>query len=670
MSETIIESIYRVQKPDAWAVSLTDEQIIEKCQETPFSRAQNDEGRDYCFFIDKIYHTTDYCNSEYAFLAYTLNEPANLEKASINEVIVEDNEVYQIHRISVLREGVLIDKIPDLQIKVLDGENQSATGVLNNFKKINITIKDLRLYDILILEDTKVKTFTPDEFLRKDFAKYVWVAPDVYWAYGHYKFQFINERQKTVACKKLYFRDSFGTVITPEVLYLEKGEKFVFEEMEYINPVDSNREIHPFIDFATKSDWHSLSNYMVPIYQTIYDNQKLTDFAPNLIEKIDAIHDVEDKLRFAIEYVQNNINYIYNAYEMNGHKPQEPAKTFENKQGDCKAKSVLMKVVLDYIGVEASVILVNYNTDMYLTHYSPSLLSFNHAIVQIKHKNEIYFVDATQRDEYGYLANRCVIYFKYYLEINPNQELQKRPSFEYNYYGIDEKINFTVTKNEGNLSLKSIYKGNRANTMRKYFKSTNKREIIDSWNNFLYHAMYYSSDRKGTDVRTIFPNATIEIISDDKNSNEFSICYKSTIVNPYYTDNKNNRFLMYFDRNLIKESAREYTHKDLLFWQTFENERYEIALFTDLTIDQKEYFTVQEANINNRYFTHKTKKQIQKNGAIVTIESKPISNIEIESQDFEAYRIAHHNVADSNFGLGVDIVQPSVFNFLKSKLFS
>ncbi len=668
MSETIIESAYRVQKPDAWAPSLTDAQIIEKCQETSFSRAQNDEGRDYCFFIDKIYHTTDYCNSEYAFLAYTLNEPSNLEKASINEIIVEDNEVYQIHRISVLREGVLIDKIPDLQIKVLDGENQSATGVLNNFKKINITVKDLRLYDILILEDTKVKTFTPDEFLRRDFAKYVWVGPDVYWAYGHYKFQFINERQKTVACKKLYFRDSFGTIITPEVLYLEKGEKFVFEETEYINPVDSTREIHPFIDFATKSDWHSLSNYMVPIYQAIYDHQKLEDFAPNLIEKIDAFTDLEDKLRFAIEYVQNNINYIYNAYEMNGHKPQEPAKTFENKQGDCKAKSVLMKVVLDYIGVEAAVVLVNYNTDVYLAHYFPSLLSFNHAIVKIKHKNEIYFVDATQRDEFGYLENRGFIFFKYYLEIGANQELQKRPSFEYNYFAIDEKVNFTVKNNIGDFSLTTIYKGNRANNMRKYFKSTNKREIIDSWNNFLYHTLHYSSDRKGTDVRTIFPNASIDIVSDDKNANEFTICYKTTIDKAYYVDGKNNRFLMYFDRTLIKDNAREYTHKDLLYWQTFENERYEIALFTDLTIDQKERYTVQEANINNRYFTHKTTKQIQKNGAIVTIESRPISNIEIESQDFEAYRIAHHNVADSNFGLGIDIVQPSVFNFIKSKI--
>lgn len=664
MNDSPTTNSYIFSKPADWANSLNDKAILDYIKETEFSKVQNDEGRDFCYFLDKIYHTSDISNSEYACLAYTLNEPANLEKASITEVTVEENEVYQIHRMSVLRDGILIDKIPDVQIKVLDGENQSGSGVLNNFKKINITIKDLRLYDIIILEDTKTKTFSSDEFLRKDFSKYVWVSPDIYWAYGSYKFQFINDREKTIAYKKIYFRDSFGNVIEPEIKYLEKGERFVLEESEYINPVDANREIFPFIDFATNSNWNDLSNYMAPIYETIYNANKLEDFAPLLVEKLNALSNLDDKLRFAIEYVQNNINYIYNAYEMNGHKPQEPIKTFENKQGDCKAKSVLLKVILDYIGVESSVILVNFNTDVYLEYYLPSLLTFNHVIVKIKYKDEVYFVDATIRDEFGYIENRNVLYFKHFSEILPNQELQKRASEKNNYFAIDEKINFTVKNNVGVISINTIYKGNRANNMRKYFKNTNKREIIDSWNNFLYHTLYYSSDRKGTDVRKIFLNASIEIVDDNKNTNEFNIRYTADIENAYYVDAKKNRFLMYFDRSLIKENAREYIHKDLLFWQTYENEKYEITLQTDLNIDEKEYFTVQEANINNRYFTHTSKKTINKNGATVNIEFIPISNIEIENQDFEAFRIAHHNIADSNFGLGVDIIEPGIFNKL------
>ncbi|TEB40923.1 hypothetical protein D0809_28145, partial [Flavobacterium circumlabens] len=117
----------------------------------------------------------------------------------------------------------------------------------------------------------------------------------------------------------------------------------------------------------------------------------------------------------------------------------------------------------------------------------------------------------------------------------------------FSYYAEDEKSALFVENNIGKLKLTTIYKGNRANNMRKYFKNTNKREIIDSWNNFFFYTLNYNNDRNGTDLRNIFKDAVIEIVSDDKKSNEFKIEYKSTIENPYFTDAKNNRFLMYFD---------------------------------------------------------------------------------------------------------------------------
>jgi hypothetical protein len=329
--------------------------------------------------------------------------------------VVEENEMYHIHRISVLRDGVLIDKIPDTKIKVLDSENQSNSGILNSEKKINITIKDLRLYDILILENTRIKTFTDRDFLRKDFARYIFVTPDIYWAYGSFRFTFINDREQPVVYKKTFFRDAQGDVLAPEMHHLKTGERFVFEEKNYINSVDANREIFPYIDFVTDSNWQALSNYISPIYEEIYNTASLKKFAPDLVEKLDAISNQDEKLQFAIEYVQNNISYIFNADEMNGHKPQEPSITYENKQGDCKAKSVLLKIIMDYIGVDASIVLVNFRSDFYLKYYLPSLLAFNHVIVKINYKNETYFVDATIRDEFGFIENRGFIYFIHYL---------------------------------------------------------------------------------------------------------------------------------------------------------------------------------------------------------------------------------------------------------------
>lgn len=656
---------YRIQEPEMWAGMIGDQEIMDKISDSEFARKQTDEGRDYCYFLDKKYYTSNTENSEYTCMAYTLNDPGNLERASASDIVVEENEVYQIHRISVVRDGVLIDKIPDTKIKVLDSETQSSGGVLSSNKKINITIKDLRLYDILVLEDSRVKVFTDRDFLRKEFSKYVWVSPDNYWAYGSFKFSFINEREQTIAYKKTYFRDEQGNVLEPEIKYLKKGERFVIEEQNYINPVDSGREIFPYIDFATDADWKDLSNYIAPIYEEIFNSSSLQEFAPNLIEKLDAINDLDEKLQFAIEYVQNHVYYTFNADEMNGHKPQEPSITYENKQGDCKAKSVLLKVILDYIGVEASVVLVNFSADYYIKHYLPSLLSFNHVVVKVNYKGQEYFIDATIRDEFGLIENRGFIYFMHYLEIKPDQELQLRKPFKYPYFCIDEKIDFNVQGNTGKLKLTTTYKNNRANAMRRYFKNTNKREIIDSWNSFLFYSLNYANDRNGTDVRNVFKDATIDIVSDDKKQNEVKVQYSATVENPYFKDPQGNRFLMYFDRGLVKENVRDFMHKDLPFWHNFDSQKYEINLYTDQKIDTEEKYTVQESTITNPYFDYKSRKKIAKNGATTFIEFNPLVNVDIPKTEFEKFRTDHHIVADSNFGLGVDIIEPGLMNRLK-----
>ncbi len=664
--ENIIESeSYKIQKPENWAPTINDDQLIEYIKESDFSNKQVDEGRDFCYFLDKIYYTSDTENSEYACVAYTLNEPANLESASVRDVVVEENETYVIHRISVLRDGVLIDKIPDTKIKVLDSENQSEGGILSSNKKVNITIKDLRLYDVLITEDSRTKVFTDRDFMRKEFLKYVYVTPSTYWAYGNYKFSFINDRKEAIAYKKTFFRDEEGNVLEPELNFLKKGERFVIEKENYINSFDINREIAPFIDFATDRNWIDLSNYISPLYEEIYSKSSLTEFAPKLVEKLDAIADQDEKLQFAIDYVQNHVYYIYNADEMNGHKPQEPSVTYENKQGDCKAKSVLLKVVLDYINVDSSVVLVNFNSDHYIKYYLPSLLTFNHVIVKINYKDETYFVDATSRDEFGLLENRGYIYFMHYLEVKPNQELQIKKPYKFPYYGINEKVDFSAQNNSGQLKLVSTYKGNRANYMRKYFKNTNKREIIDSWNNFLFYTLNYSNDRNGTDIRTIFKDASIEIVSDDKKMNEFTIMYNTSIENPYFTDAEKNRFLMYFDRNVVKNAARDFMHSDLSFWHNFDNEKYEINLSTDQKIDTQEKYTIQESTITNPYFDFTSRKKVTKNGASIYVDYKPLINLEIPSEDFEDFRNAHHEIADSNYGVGIDIIEEGLLNMLK-----
>ena len=662
--QTEEKELYRfIQAPD-WANTLSDTEIIALLVDTDFSREQTDEGRDYCYFLHKYSKVDGNSTSDYTLMAYTLTQPENLERASMYDMVLEENEYFTIHRISVYRNGQLIDKTADTTIKVLDNEGQSGRGIISSSKKLNFSIKDLHLDDILILEDTKEKVFTEKEFLRRDFMKYVYVTPDTYWAYGKYHFKLINNRNKRVAYKDVFFRDEQGNVIPSQVKYLAQGEAFEIVQENYINPVDPNREIFPFIDFATDSTWKDLSNYIYPLYEEVFKAQ-LADFAPDLVEKLNSMATLDEKLQYAIEFVQNNIYYVYNADEMNGHKPQAPALTYQNKQGDCKAKCVLLKSILNYLGVEASVVLVNYNSDYYMQFYLPSLLSFNHVIVKINYKGKEYFVDATARNEFGRLEKRAVISFCHFMEILPNQELQVRKPTYFDDFCIDERITLEAKGNIGKIQLLTTYRYNRANSMRGYFKSSNKNERLDSWNNSLFYALNYVNDRKGKDFREIFKDATLQIVKDDKVENEFVVKYEATIEQPYFIDSEGHRFLMYYDGSVLKNSIREHQHSDASFWHNFDSERYEIELKTDENIDTKEKYTVQECDIKNEYFTHKTQKFITKNSGKVIVEYNPLTNIELPLHKLEPIREDYHTMADSNFGIGIDVVEKGFLNSLK-----
>lgn len=661
---------YTISPPPAWAQSLTDEQILNAVQETDFTKEILDEGKDICFYLNKINRYSDDKNEEYSLLSYSLTQTRNLEVASVEDVYLEEFATMHFHRIAVIREGVMIDKFPDTKIKVFDSEEQSQGGVYSNSKKLNISIKDLRLYDTIVIERTIENVYSDKELIRKDFMKHVFVTPDVYWGYSFYRASVVNNTSKPIAYQAFFFRDEAGNVETPEKQILDAGATFTFSKNNYTNLVDANREIFPFIDFATDTDWKAISNFVYPLYQEVLEQTPHLDFAPEFKSKIDELSDVEQKIKWCIDYVQNNIKYIYDAAEMNGHKPQSAAVTYETKQGDCKAKSVFLKLLLDYIKVDSDIILVNFRNDFYLKYYLPSPLSFNHVIVRIKHNEKEYFVDPTLTDECGTLENRGLVQFLHYLVVQPNQDICFRTPYQYSQYAIEEIIHFNVKENKGIIEATSKYRYNRANSIRNYFKNVNKREILDSWMNSLFYCLNYVNDRKIEDIRDIFLNPEIKINQDDKDANMIEIYFKAEVESPYFTDKQGKQFLMYWDYNVLKNGVREFKSKDFTYWHGFDSERYEINLSTDLEIDTKEKYTCQEITIENPYFFHEIKKDIRKNGATAFVEYRPVSNVEIPAEEMQKLKEDYEKVADSNFGLGIDIVHSKSFFKKLQKWFS
>ncbi len=656
---------YVLEAPQAWMNSPSDEVLRAYVKETEFSQQQLDEEKDYCYFLRKTYKRDSDRDAEYVCMVYSLNQPDTLEQAAIREEVLLEHETFFIHRIAVIREGVLIDKLPDTSIKVMDSEDQSARGVLYQSQKVHLSIKDLHLYDILIIETTNQSILPDEDFLRREYARYIFSTPNTYWAYSYYEFNFINNTHKTILYRKHFFRDENAQVIPSAPLQLAAGESFQFVEKNYLNPVDPNREIYPFIDFATESHWEELTNYIYPIYAETIAQSTLEAFAPDLKEQLDALSDKDKQIQYAIEYVQNSVRYIYNAENMHSHKPQAAALTYANKQGDCKAKCILLKVMLDYLGVESSIILVNYQADFYFKYYFPSLLAFNHVVMKIQHNDKTYFVDPTLVDEYGLLEHRSTLIFCHYLEIKPAQTLAIRQAFRYPKFCLDEKVSVSAQEDTGELKATLVFRYHRANNIRRAFKNRSKREITDSWLNDFFNALNYYNDRKGEDVRQVFQQVKLQIEEDDRELNQVTVSFTAMIEKPYFTGTNQRKFLMYFDRSILKFDVQDFNSKDYTFWHNYDSERHEIHLNTIYQIDTKEYYTARECEINNPYFTYSIKKTITNNGGIAVVEYNPLCNTEITWENIPQLKKDYLIMDDSHYGLGIDIIEPGFFNRVK-----
>ncbi|HCX6194892.1 TPA: transglutaminase family protein, partial [Listeria monocytogenes] len=631
-----------------------------------FYDSQIAQERDYCFWCNIVETAKPNSRTSYTSMAYTLNEPNMLNSAGKTSFILSEEEVLYIHTLSVVRDGKVIDKLDDINVKVLDYVRDENQASFNDEKKVTVLIRDLHLNDIFVIE-TSIERKYEESSIRNQFFRWIYSAPNSYWAYGKYRFELKNETEKKLETNFHYFRDEAGTILEKDKVMVPHNESYTIEKENYIGEDPKELEIVPFIDFVTEQTYPEITTTISDIYQKFYQ-VNLADFAADLVTELDALPSLDHKIKHAIDFVQKEVYYLYNEAEMDGHEPQAAEVTYTTKQGDCKAKTVLLKVILDYLGVDSDLILVNYDSDIFLSVYTPSPFNFNHAILKITHEGQVYFVDATMSNDQGILANRQKNSFIYYLEIKAGTELQKQEPFEDEVPTVEENFRCDVKGNVAEVVFERKLRGGMANGSREMFKNESNKEVINRYNYTTYKCMTLYKNFEENEIEQHFSNTSVQIVEDNKDLNELSIVYKATITDPYEVEKKN-RYLHFWNYgNFIDDAAEKHFHKDFPYWIDRNRIKTEVHLTTDKSIDQQEHYTCQECDIKSKYLKHRMTKKIHKNGASCYIDYRPYRNLTIKGKELEEYIKANKQVLDSNWGIGIDIIEDGLFKKL-GKLF-
>ena len=98
----------------------------------------------------------------------------------------------------------------------------------------------------------------------------------------------------------------------------------------------------------------------------------------------------------ALRLVQDDVRYLFNGLDGGNYRPQTPAKTWEVRYGDCKAKTLLLLAVLDRLGIKGEAAFVNTGQADAITNRLPSFAVFDHVLVRAEVAGRTLWLDGTR----------------------------------------------------------------------------------------------------------------------------------------------------------------------------------------------------------------------------------------------------------------------------------
>lgn len=154
-------------------------------------------------------------------------------------------------------------------------------------------------------------------------------------------------------------------------------------------------QMPPMVQAGSFSGWQEVSAINAPHYATdgrIAPSGTLRDAIDLITERNSS---QMDRAAAALVLVQDEISYLMNGMNGGNYLPQSPADTWQQRFGDCKAKTLLLLSMLREMGIESEAVLVRTQGGDALPQLLPLPLQFDHVIVRAVIDGKDYWLDGT-----------------------------------------------------------------------------------------------------------------------------------------------------------------------------------------------------------------------------------------------------------------------------------
>lgn len=319
------------------------------------------------------------------------NPQALMQENTLNLSWLPDKGDLTIHRLEILRDGEVIDlaeggadfdvirREQGLEMQLLDGELTATLPIpglhVGDVLRVAYTVST---DDQALGEETQVTQYIPSKPWLVGMGRTI-----VSWPAGEEIFWRAEEH---VGLADPVLRDGYRylTVEFP----LEEGADM---------PLDApSRYYRPdVLRVGSFSGWNELSRVMAPHYYSAARVEEGGAIAREAAEIMEATADPLERTAMAVRLVQDEISYLLDGLDGGNYLPQTAEETWQQRYGDCKAKSVLLLALLQEMGIEAEPVLVVSQGGDALPQLLPLPADFDHVIVHARIGGADYWLDGT-----------------------------------------------------------------------------------------------------------------------------------------------------------------------------------------------------------------------------------------------------------------------------------
>lgn len=292
-----------------------------------------------------------------------------------------------VHSINVYRDGQIIDVLRKASFEVLRREDQLEASRIDGILTAVLRVPDLRVGDELEFAATMRTT---DPTLGKDDAGLLFLGGQPGPGRYHLMLSWENEAKPNLKMTRdmaavaedggnqLHFRfDSPSSIAPPK----DAPPRFQWQRV---------------VEYSSFPDWQALSRRFASIFAT---STRLSANSPVKAEaaRIAAAHaDPFARAAAALKLVQHDVRYIYVGLNGGNLTPASAEATWQQRYGDCKAKTALLLAMLNELGIEAEAVLANNSgADDGLDARLPSARMFDHVLVRAVIGGKAYWLDGT-----------------------------------------------------------------------------------------------------------------------------------------------------------------------------------------------------------------------------------------------------------------------------------